>query len=200
VTVTTRPIVLASRSPRRAALLRLLGVDYDLVDIDIDERRLGAETPADYVQRVALAKAAWAQAGGNERRIVLAADTCVSVEQDIFGKPLDFADARRMLRRLGGGWHTVHTAVVVKGVDGPPQTAVVATRVEFIALDDATIAAYWASGEPADKAGAYGIQGLGGALVRRIEGSYSAVVGLPLAETAALLASAGVTHALTGRA
>jgi septum formation protein len=88
---------------------------------------------------------------------------------------------------------------VVEGVEGPPQAAVVTTRVEFIALDDATIAAYWASGEPADKAGAYGIQGLGGALVRRIEGSYSAVVGLPLVETAALLASAGIAHALTSR-
>ena len=200
MSIPTSPIVLASRSPRRAALLRLLGVDYDLIDIDIDERPLRAETSVDYVQRVALAKAACARAGGNERRIVLAADTCVSVDGDIYGKPLDFADARRMLRRLGGGWHTVHTAVVVAGVDGPPQTVVVATRVEFIALDDAIIAAYWASGEPADKAGAYGIQGLGGALVRRIEGSYSAVVGLPLAETAALLASVGVAHALTGRA
>jgi len=199
MTVTTSPIVLASRSPRRAELLRLLGVAYDIVDCDIDERQLDAETPVDYVRRVALAKAAWARANGNERRIVVAADTCVSVGQEIFGKPVDFADARRMLRRLGGGWHTVHTAVVVAGVDGPPQTEVVATRVEFVALDDPTIGAYWASGEPTDKAGAYGIQGLGGALVRRIEGSYSAVVGLPLAETAALLARAGVPHTLTIR-
>lgn len=199
MTVSTTPIVLASRSPRRAALLHLLGVAYDLVAADIDETPLGAEAPVEYVQRVALAKAACARAGGLTQRIVLAADTCVSVDGEIFGKPLDFADARRMLRRLAGGWHTVYTAVVVAGMDGLSRSAIVATRVEFTPLDDATIAAYWASGEPTDKAGAYGIQGLGGALVRRIEGSYSAVVGLPLAETAMLLAGAGVAHALSRR-
>lgn len=187
------PLLLASRSPRRAELLGLLGVRFERLDVEIDESTRPGEAPQAYVLRVALGKAA---AAGHPDRAVLAADTCVSCDGALFGKPADHAAARAMLRRLAGRWHDVHTAVVVRAAGQAPSTAVVATRVEFVAFDDAVIDRYWASGEPADKAGAYGIQGLGGALVRRIEGSYGAVVGLPLAETAALLRNAGIGHAL----
>ena len=126
----------------------------------------------------------------------LAADTTVTIDGEIFGKPRDERDAHAMLSRLSARWHEVLTAVVVS-VDGRQFSDVVTTRVEFRALTAATIAAYWRSGEPADKAGAYGIQGLGGALVKRIDGSYGAVVGLPLCETIALLDQVGIRHALS---
>ncbi len=186
---------LASRSPRRAELLRLLGVDFLLVDVEVDESQQVGEAPLDYVRRVAEDKASAGSAQLGAGAVVLAADTTVSVDGEIFGKPRDEADATTMLLRLSGRWHEVLTAVVV-GVDGRHHTDVVKTRVEFRVLDKATISAYWCSGEPADKAGAYGIQGLGGALIKRIDGSYGAVVGLPLCETVALLEKVGVRHAL----
>ncbi len=191
----SRLLHLASRSPRRAELLRLVGVNFVLVDVDVDERQQAGEAPVDYVRRVALDKA---RAGSGQlaaRAVVLAADTTVSVDGEIFGKPRDEADGRAMLMRLSGRWHEVFTAVVV-AVDGRYDIEVVRTRVEFRVLEAAAITAYWRSGEPADKAGAYGIQGLGGALVKRIEGSYGAVVGLPLCETVALLEKVGIGHAL----
>ncbi|MCB1747700.1 MAG: septum formation inhibitor Maf [Gammaproteobacteria bacterium] len=186
-------VCLASRSPRRAELLGILGVEFEIVVADIDETPWAGEVPPVYVERIAREKAA---AVTCDDAVVLAADTCVAVDELIFGKPRDHADARRMLRALSGRWHAVHTAVALRAPGGTMQAVVVSTRVEFAPLDDALIDAYWASGEPADKAGAYGIQGLGGALVTRIEGSYSAVVGLPLAETRALLDGEGVRHAL----
>ena len=186
---------LASRSPRRAELLRLLGVDFVLVDVEVDEDQHAGEPPADYVRRVAEDKARAGSVQLTPGSVVLAADTTVSVDGEIFGKPRDEAHAAAMLTRLSGRWHEVFTAVVV-GVDGRHHTDVVKTRVEFRVLDAASIAAYWRSGEPADKAGAYGIQGLGGALIKRIDGSYGAVVGLPLCETVALLEKVGVGHAL----
>ena len=192
---TTPLLHLASRSPRRAELLRLLGVDFVLVDVEVDESQQAAELPADYVKRVAEHKARAGQTGLASGAVVLAADTTVSIDGEIFGKPRDEADASAMLTRLSGRWHEVFTAVVVS-VDGRHYTEVVKTRVEFRALDAATIAAYWRSGEPADKAGAYGIQGLGGALIKRIDGSYGAVVGLPLSETVNLLEQVGVAHGL----
>jgi len=197
--VSGRPtLALASRSPRRAALLRLLGVEFDIIPADADERVLAGERPADYVRRVTRLKAAAARAAGGGGHVLLAADTCVSIDGEIFGKPVDRAHGARMLRRLAGRWHDVHTALTVSPPNDRAHEALVSTRVEFVAFDDAVIEAYWASGEPADKAGAYGIQGLGGTLVRRIEGSYSAVVGLPLAESADLLTRAGIAHALAG--
>jgi septum formation protein len=186
---------LASRSPRRADLLHLLGVDFVLVDVEVDESQQLGELPADYVRRVAADKARAGSAQLPSGAVVLAADTTVSVDGEIFGKPRDEADATAMLTRLSGRWHEVFTAVVV-AADGRHYTDVVKTRVEFRHLEAATIAAYWRSGEPADKAGAYGIQGLGGALIKRIDGSYGAVVGLPLCETLTLLDRAGIKHAL----
>ncbi len=186
---------LASRSPRRAQLLRLLGVDFVLVDVDVDESQRVGEAPADYVRRVALDKACAGSAQLPAAAVVLAADTTVSIDGEIFGKPRDAADGQAMLSRLSGRWHEVFTAVVV-GINGRHHIDVVKTRVEFRDLDAFAIEAYWRTGEPADKAGAYGIQGLGGALIKRIDGSYGAVVGLPLCETVALLEKAGVGHAL----
>ena len=188
-------LYLASRSPRRAELLRLLGVDFAVLDVDIDETVAAGEAPADYVTRLARAKARSAQQQVVANAAVLAADTTVSIDGDIFGKPSDEAQARAMLARLSGRWHEVYTAVALaQGAD--LALKVVRTRVEFRMVADHMLGAYWRSGEPADKAGGYGIQGLGGAFVRRIEGSYSAVVGLPLCETAELLEQAGISHAL----
>ena len=190
-------LLLASRSPRRADLLRTLGVEFRLVDVEVDETPGRHEAPDAYVRRLAREKARAGQAAAPAASLpVLAADTTVVLDGEILGKPVDDADARAMLARLAGRPHEVLTGVAVLDGRGLLVDTVVATRVRFRALTPAEIAAYVASGEPLDKAGAYGIQGLGGALVERIEGSYSNVVGLPLAETLALLDAAGVPHAL----
>jgi septum formation protein len=187
-------LYLASRSPRRAELLRLLGVDFDIVDGTVDETPRAGEAPAVYVERVARAKAAAGRTRSDTSRPVLAADTTVVCGSELLGKPRDEADARRMLKQLSGRWHTVLTAAAL--AQASCQAVCVETRVLFRLLSDTEISRYWATGEPADKAGAYGIQGLGGALVQRIDGSYSNVVGLPLAEVVALFDAAGIEHAL----
>ncbi|MGR8920331.1 MAG: Maf family protein [Gammaproteobacteria bacterium] len=189
-------LVLASRSPRRAEFLRLLGVAFEVVAADVDEGALAGEAPRDYVCRVARLKATTA-AARLPGRPVLAADTTVAIDGELLGKPADAAAAAAMLRRLSGRSHEVFSAVVLKGA-GAEHVAVAGATVEFGTLDAGIIDAYVASGEPLDKAGAYGIQGLGGALVTRISGSYSAVVGLPLAETRGLLDRAGLRHRLSG--
>lgn len=183
-------IYLASQSPRRRELLTGIGVDYSVIVADVDETRRSDEPAAAYVQRLAAEKviAGWqrATALGMEPRPVLGADTTVAVDGDVLGKPADFDEARAMLRRLSGRSHQVLTGVALS--DGVrTEVALSATTVRFCTLDDDDIDAYWASGEPCDKAGAYGIQGLGAVFVERIEGSYSGVVGLPLFETARLL-------------
>ena len=195
---TARPatLLLASRSPRRADLLRTLGVDFRVIDVEVDETPGPGEAPDAYVRRLARDKARAGQAAAPAPLPVLAADTTVVLDGAILGKPLDDADARAMLARLAGRAHEVLTGVAVIDGKGSLVDTVLVTRVRFRALAPAEIAAYVASGEPLDKAGAYGIQGLGGALVEGIEGSYSNVVGLPLAETLALLDAAGIPHAL----
>ena len=181
----------------RIESLRTLGVEFRLIDVEVDETPGRHEAPDAYVRRLAREKARAGQAAAPAASPpVLAADTTVVLDGEILGKPLDDADARAMLARLAGRPHEVLTGVAVLDGRGLLVDTVVATRVRFRALTPAEIAAYVASGEPLDKAGAYGIQGLGGALVERIEGSYSNVVGLPLAETLALLDAAGVPHAL----
>lgn len=192
-----RILVLASQSPRRAELLSGLGVAFEVMSADVDESPLDGEFAAAYVTRVAQLKVRAGVAAAGAGRVVLAADTTVALDDRIYGKPRDHEHARRMLRRLAGRWHEVLSAVVVADAEGNEHLRLVTAKVEFAALDDAVIEAYVSSGEPADKAGAYAIQGLGGVLVRRLEGSYSAVVGLPLHETAALLDIAGVRHALS---
>jgi septum formation protein len=185
--MTSPRLVLASRSPRRRGLLGQLGIALDVLPADADEAVLPGEAPRAYVLRVARAKAR-AVAG----EFVLAADTAVVLGDAVLGKPADAADARRMLRALSGSSHEVLTAVVVRrAAPALELEAVVATGVEFAPLSEAEVAWYAATGEPLDKAGAYALQGAGGAFVLAVRGSVSNVVGLPLAETADLLRRIG---------
>ncbi|KZX59537.1 hypothetical protein A3709_14725 [Halioglobus sp. HI00S01] len=190
-------LLLASASPRRRELLAQLGVQFDLEPADIDETVNVGEKPADYVLRMAREKAA-AVAGRHtgEALAVLAADTSVVIEDDVLGKPVDHFDGLAMLARLSGRWHSAMTAVCLCCEDGQSEEILVETRVRFGQLTRAQCEAYLATDEPWDKAGGYGIQGLAGAFVSSIEGSYSNVVGLPLHETWQLLAAAGVTTRL----
>jgi septum formation protein len=176
-------LVLASASPRRADLLDSANLDFQIRPADIDESVNHGESPEAYVRRLSIEKAIAVARPGE---IVIAADTTVEIGGDILGKPRDEADARRMLALLAGAEHNVHTGVSVRA-DGRTRTVVVTTIVEFLDLDDAAIEAYVATGEPFDKAGGYAIQGAGGALVKRIDGSVSNVIGLPMEETLELL-------------
>ena len=173
-------IVLASASPRRAELLRAAGIDFEVQPADVDEAITTGESPNEYVSRLAEAKARLVYER-DVRRIVLAADTAVVVDADVLGKPLDENDASRMLRMLSGRTHEVLTAISVFHPGQIVDTRVDTTAVEFAPLSDADIDGYVSSGEPMDKAGAYAVQGLASRFVTRIEGSYSNVVGLPVA-------------------
>lgn len=179
-------IALASSSPRRRELLAQLGVNFTLVKADIDESVLAAEDAKTYVQRLALAKAEAGLARLPEPKPVLGADTIVVIDNQILGKPSDFADFKRTMQQLSGRCHQVMTAIALVSPQHKLQQ-LVCTDVYFRALTDSEIEQYWQSGEPHDKAGGYGIQGLGGRFVKRINGSYTAVVGLPLCETEQLL-------------
>jgi septum formation protein len=198
-------IYLASRSPRRRELLHQIGVKFEPLlfregprqDNETNEELLPGEQPDDYVRRVARVKAdaAWERVvmrRGLQRKPVLAADTTVALGGEVLPKPVDRADAERILRLLSGTQHRVLTAVVLT-FESRSELAVSESLVTFTPLDEARIAAYVASGEPFDKAGAYGIQGRAGAFVERLEGSYTGVMGLPLFETARLLREFGVT-------
>ncbi|MCD8523603.1 MAG: Maf-like protein [Saccharospirillaceae bacterium] len=178
-------LILASASPRRRELLQQIGVKFRVDVADIDETPLLAEPPAAYVARLALDKARKV-AAENPGFVVLGSDTTVVLDNGILGKPENDADAVRILTALSGRCHQVMTAVALVN-DEQQRVQTVVTNVHFAPLSRAQINAYVATGEPADKAGAYGIQGLGAVLVDAIEGSYSNVVGLPLTETAALL-------------
>jgi septum formation protein len=170
-------IVLASKSPRRAELLAAGGFEFSIRVADIDESPLPGEDPRDHVIRLAAGKAAAVPAHGGET--VLAADTIVVLDGEIMGKPRDGADAVRMLSALSGRPHEVTTGVCIRRGDDS-RAAACTTAVWFAELSPAEIEWYVASGEPMDKAGAYGIQGLASRFVTRIEGSYSNVVGLPV--------------------
>jgi len=190
-------LILASASPRRRELLDQLGVSYTCDPAHIDESREVGEAPWDYVQRMAQEKArAVVARHAAPEFAVLAADTTVVIDGAVVGKPLDKADALGILACLSGCRHSVLTAVCLCGAMGE-SSEVVETEVEFIALSREDCEAYLATGEPWDKAGAYGIQGLGGAFVRSIKGSYSNVVGLPLCETWQLLNASGISTALS---
>ena len=189
---TESQVCLASASPRRKALLTQIGVPCAQVASNIDEQVLPDEAAEDYVQRIAAAKALATRARVADNTVVLAADTAVVIDGQTLGKPVDQADAARMLKLLSGREHQVMTAVSV--LRGAEQRAVlVSSSVFFRPLTTAEITAYWQTGEPADKAGGYAIQGLGAVFVASLQGSYSGVVGLPLRETADLLASFGVS-------
>ncbi|MBO9663585.1 Maf family protein [Dokdonella sp.] len=186
-------LFLASQSPRRRELLAQIGVDYELVDVEVPERREPGESPEDYVSRVAREKAGAGllQLGAVPDALVLGADTEVVLDEEVFGKPADAADATAMLRRLSGRAHRVVSTVWIVSA-GREEHATSLSTVEFMPLDEAAIAAYVASGEAFGRAGAYAIQGRAGRFVRHLEGSYSGVMGLPLYETGELLRRFGV--------
>jgi septum formation protein len=173
-----RRFILASASPRRIQLLELIGMGFAVIPADVDETPCAGEDPSTFASRAARDKALEV-AARHPGRLVLGADTVVEVDQEIFGKPTSADDAESMLRRLSGRSHLVHTALALV-VDGRSHEVVDSARVEFVQLTDELIRWYVATGEPTDKAGAYAIQGLGGLLVSRIDGSPHTVVGLPL--------------------
>tara|TARA_Y100000296_G_C5150240_1_gene245996 strand:- start:29 stop:604 length:576 start_codon:yes stop_codon:yes gene_type:complete len=178
-------MILASSSPRRRELLTQIGVRFRIQAADIDETPLAEEPAVAYVERMALEKARKV-AEEHPQEVVLGSDTSVIFSGEILGKPVNNREAEETLQRLSGQTHQVLSAVaVVKG--NREKVISVATEVTFRSLSDEEIARYVATGEPADKAGSYGIQGMGAILVAGISGSYSNVVGLPLTETAALL-------------
>jgi septum formation protein len=182
-------ILLASASPRRSELLRQVGITHAIRPVDIDESVRDGEAPSAYVLRLAEAKAAalWHGLGPAERRPVLAADTTVALEGEIFGKPGSLAEARTMLGRLSGRTHEVHTAIAVLHAGGAA-ARLNSSSVTFRELTPAEIDWYWHTGEPADKAGGYAVQGRAAAFISHIAGSYSGIMGLPLYETWELLA------------
>lgn len=184
-------IYLASRSPRRQQLLRQIGIPFtQLDDIAVDERPLAGEAPEAYATRLAAAKAAGGLAQVAARQLppepVLGADTCIAHGGEILGKPRDREHAIAMLQRLSGSTHEVLTAICLAG-DSGQQQALSVSHVTFAPLSLADIESYWASGEPADKAGAYAIQGYAACFVSHLVGSYSGVVGLPLYELSQIL-------------
>lgn len=191
----SNPVIhLASASPRRTALLAQLGVAHAVQPVDIDEAVRSGETPADYVCRLSVAKAQALQATLPSNALSLGADTCVALAGEIFGKPSDEDDCLRMLGRLSGRTHCVHTGVTLCHA-GHTYTALSTSEVRFRELSRAECQAYWRSGEPRDKAGGYAIQGLGAMFVQHVQGSYTGIVGLPLFETAQLLERAGIEPA-----
>jgi septum formation protein len=179
-------IYLASQSPRRRELLTQIGIEYELLSNDIDETPLKDELASDYVQRLAIEKARAGKKLATENKPVLGADTIVVVDNKLLGKPCNEKDAIAMLLSLSNRTHQVMTAVAL--VQGDQVVSdVVMTNVTFRAINEQEALSYWLSGEPKDKAGGYGIQGLGAQFVEKIEGCYFAVVGLPLMKTQQLL-------------
>ena len=183
-------LYLASQSPRRRQLLQQLGLDFAVLDVDVPEQREPTESPQSYVSRVARdkARAGLTTLGDTAGVLVLGADTEVVLDDEVFGKPADAAEAAAMLRRLSGQTHEVISVVWLVG-HGHEQSETSLSRVRFDTLDEVAIAAYVATGEPFGKAGAYAIQGRGAALIAHLEGSYSGVMGLPVFETQRLLRS-----------
>lgn len=187
-------VILASASPRRRELLSLLLEEFDCCSADIDETPISDELPEDYVLRMAVEKAS---AVKSERGVIIGSDTVVVLSGNILQKPVSVEDARGMLSALSGQTHQVMTAVAIM-IDAELMTIISTTEVTFSTLEMPLIEAYLATDEPWDKAGSYGIQGIAGSFVRRIDGSYSSVVGLPLCETRELLEGAGVRTRMAG--
>ena len=184
-------IILASSSPRRRELMGYTGIPFEVITAEAEELKEGS--PAELVMENARRKAR-AVADQHPGRVVLGADTIVYQDGRVLGKPRDEQEARDMLRRLSGAWHTVYTGVCVIGENGREDTRFDEARVQFVPLDENTIARYAATKEPMDKAGAYALQGHGGMFVRRIEGSYSNVIGLPMALARDMLLAAGIEN------
>lgn len=182
-----KKLILASQSPRRRELLTQLGYQFSTCPADIDETVKTDESPIEYVERLALEKSQYIAKNQSDTTLVLGSDTCVVYQNNILGKPEDLAQCLEHLTMLSGNTHQVLTSIAV--VQGElSKSVVVCTDVDFKVLSTEEIKNYWQTGEPQDKAGSYGIQGIAGQFVKQINGSYSAVVGLPLYETAQLLA------------
>jgi septum formation protein len=188
-------LILASASPRRADILRNAGLAFEVIRADVDETLLPGERAGDYVRRLAgqKARAALERLGRDAPpAILIGADTTVVASGQILGKPANDEDARRMLRLLSGQTHEVLTGItVIRSADGYSASQVETTRVSFASLSESDIEDYLASGEPFDKAGGYGIQGIGGRYARRIEGCYFNVMGLPLSRLWSMLRAFG---------
>lgn len=185
------PFYLASGSPRRRELLASLGLEFLTLPVDMDESREGAESPARMVTRLATEKARRARSMATEDYPVLAADTVVAMGNRVFGKPVSREDALEMLGQLSGRSHDVYTGVALDSA-GSIRLSLSVTQVQFRQIARQEAIAYWDSGEPKDKAGAYAIQGLGATFVTAIRGSYTGVMGLPMFETMGLLREAGI--------
>lgn len=183
-------LILASASPRRRELVGYMGIPFEIITADAEETKDGS--PQALVMENAKRKAL-AVAKSHPGRVVLGADTIVYLDEQVLGKPENEQEARQMLGRLSGNWHTVYTGVCVVR-DDAAEVCFDQSRVRFASLDAETIAGYVATGEPMDKAGAYALQGRGGMFVERIEGSYSNVIGLPMALTREMLLRAGVKN------
>jgi septum formation protein len=193
----TPPLILASGSPRRAELLRMLGLSFEVVVPRVDESWREGEPAALYAERLAREKAE-AVAAIRPDGLVIACDTIVVLDGEILGKPRDEADAVRMLMRLAGREHRVETGIAVVAPGGRIESSVEGARVRFRPFDRTTAEEYVATGEPLDKAGAYGIQGLGAALVDLIDGDFFAVVGLPVSRMISLLRALGWRYNFRG--
>jgi septum formation protein len=190
-TSSAKPLIyLASASPRRSALLTQIGVAHRVAPVAVDESVGEGEAPEQYVTRLAALKAdtLWDRLPEGQRLPVLGSDTTVVVDQTILGKPADEDDCVRMLGLLSGRTHQVHTAVAIRSAAGS-EVRLSVSDVSFRPLTETEIRAYWRTGEPADKAGGYAIQGRGAIFIKHIAGSYSGIMGLPLFETAELLAA-----------
>jgi len=184
----TKPIALASKSPRRSELLSRLDVAFEVIDNQVEEIRQPNEPADTYVVRLARAKAV---AGANaSKKLTIGADTIGVLDDEVLEKPIDQADAYRMWSKMAGRSHRILTAVAVSNGE-QTRSELVESRVYFSKMTAQEMAYYWETGEPQDKAGGYGIQGIGALFVDRIEGVYDAVVGLPLAQTARLLRQFG---------
>jgi septum formation protein len=192
--MTTRPrVVLASASPRRRELLRLVGIDHEVRPADIDESYLPGEVPRAHAERLARGKAEAIAASAGSEAVTIGSDTIVVVDGDVLGKPRDREHAAQMLRRLSGRSHIVMTGVAVSW-RGTTLSGVEEVGVTFRVLSDDEIERYIDTGEPMDKAGAYGIQGFGATIVERVDGDYFAVMGLALNRLGRLLADSGLRY------
>jgi septum formation protein len=197
VSIHSERVILASASPRRRELLTLIGIAHEVEPADIDESLLPGEKPAVHAERLARTKARTI-ADRHRDAVVIAADTIVVVDGDVLGKPRDVAAARAMLKRLSGRTHTVLTAIAVARA-ARTESAVESVDVTFRAVADGEIDSYIATGEPMDKAGAYGIQGFGATIVERVDGDYFSVMGLGLRRLVDLLARAGAPYSFGAR-
>ena len=187
----TAQIILASGSPRRSELLRQIGIEHVIHSVDIDETPLAHESALSYVERVAAEKSLACQQQFPGNLPILSADTSVICDNEIIGKPRDLDHAIAILSKLSGRTHQVYSAVSLRGIEHWQTLSI--SEVQFRELSQEEIIAYWHTGEPCDKAGAYAVQGLASTFISAINGSFSGIMGLPLFETAQLLTRQGIT-------